>query len=89
MKYGVQLFGASKDFRKDTNEFFDRMNKVGITVIEPCILFDDADTILKKIQIGQKMAVSCGFLMYPETEDLLDSVFPTDTAPQNKKAGPR
>lgn len=48
MKYGVQLFGASKDFRKDTNEFFDRMNKAGITVIEPCILFDDAEEFKAK-----------------------------------------
>lgn len=48
MRYGVQLFGASKDFRKDTNEFFDRMNMAGITVIEPCILFDDPDEFKAK-----------------------------------------
>jgi len=41
------------------------------------ILFDDADTLLKKIQIGRSLAINTGFLMYPETEDLLDTLLPT------------
>ena len=43
------------------------------------ILFDDADTILKKIQIGRKMAISSAFLMYPETDDLLERIFSVDS----------
>jgi len=39
------------------------------------VLFDDADTIRKKIQIGREIGIKAGFLMYPETEDLLPALF--------------
>jgi len=40
------------------------------------ILFDDADTLLRKIRTGNAMGVGTGFLMYPEVEDLLPRLFP-------------
>lgn len=40
MELGVQLFGCSKEFRADTEGFFDSMKQIGYTQIEPCILFD-------------------------------------------------
>lgn len=39
------------------------------------ILFDDADTLRRKIQMGQEMGLAAGFLMYPETEDLLPALY--------------
>ena len=44
------------------------------------ILFDDADTLLKKIQIGRKLQIHSGFLMYPEVTDLLENLFPSQGA---------
>lgn len=35
------------------------------------VLFDDADTLRRKIRLGQEMGIGMGFLMYPEAEDLL------------------
>lgn len=35
------------------------------------VLFDDADTLRRKLRLGREMGVGTGFLMYPETEDLL------------------
>lgn len=39
------------------------------------ILFDDADTLRRKIQMGRDMGIQTGFLMYPETADLLPALF--------------
>lgn len=39
------------------------------------VLFDDADTLRRKIHLGQDMGISAGFLMYPETEDILPELF--------------
>ncbi len=39
------------------------------------ILFDDADTLLRKVRIGNDLGISAGFLMYPEVEDLLPGLF--------------
>ena len=39
------------------------------------VLFDDSDTIRRKVQIGQDMGIGIGFLMYPETEDILPELF--------------
>lgn len=39
------------------------------------VLFDDADTLRRKIRIGQELGISCGFFMYPEVEDLLPELF--------------
>lgn len=35
------------------------------------VLFDDADTMRRKLRLGQELGIGTGFLMYPETEDLL------------------
>ena len=40
------------------------------------VLFDDGDTLLRKIRIGASMGIGAGFLMYPETADLLGKLFP-------------
>ena len=39
------------------------------------VLFDDAGTITRKIQAGQALGIPTGFLLYPETEDLLPQLF--------------
>ena len=39
------------------------------------ILFDDADTLRRKIRMGQDLGIGAGFLMYPEVEDLLPELF--------------
>lgn len=43
MKYGVQLFGCSREFRKNTDFFFQKMKDAGLFQIEPCIIFDNPD----------------------------------------------
>ena len=35
------------------------------------ILFDDADTLRRKLRLGQDLWIGAGFFMYPEVEDLL------------------
>lgn len=40
------------------------------------VLFDDVDTLHKKLQLGKSMGVPTGLLMYPETADLLPRLFP-------------
>lgn len=39
------------------------------------VLFDDGDTLRRKIRLGQEMGIGAGFLMYPEVEDLLPELF--------------
>ena len=39
------------------------------------ILFDDADTIRRKLRLGASMGVSSAFVMYPEVEDILPGIF--------------
>ena len=39
------------------------------------ILFDDAETLRRKIRLGQELGIGAGFLMYPEVEDLLPELF--------------
>ena len=39
------------------------------------VLYDDAGTLRRKIQLGQDIGAGAGFLMYPETEDLLPELF--------------
>ncbi len=39
------------------------------------ILFDDADTLRRKMQLGQEMNLPAAFLMYPEVADLLPALF--------------
>lgn len=48
------------------------------------ILFDDADTLRRKIQLGRDIGAGAGFLMYPEVEDLLPELFG-----QRKTPGPQ
>ncbi len=35
------------------------------------VLFDDADTLRRKLRMGQDLGFTAGFLMYPEVEDIL------------------
>ena len=39
------------------------------------VLFDDAGTLRRKIQMGNELGVGTGFLMYPEVSDLLPELF--------------
>lgn len=39
------------------------------------VLFDDAGTLQRKMQLGQQLGISEGLLMYPEVADLLDSLY--------------
>lgn len=53
IKYGVQMFGCSADFRKDTEYFFSKMQEFGYTIIEPCIMFDDPEEFkAKAMELG-------------------------------------
>ncbi len=40
------------------------------------VLFDDADTIRRKIRLAEELGYEAAFLMLPETEDLLPELFP-------------
>jgi len=40
------------------------------------VLFDDADTLLRKIRTAQELGIPNGFFMYPEVSDLLPELFP-------------
>ena len=40
------------------------------------VLFDDADTLRRKLRMGQELGISAGFLMYPEVEDILPELLP-------------
>lgn len=40
------------------------------------VLFDDADTLQRKLRTGGQMGFSAAFLMYPEVRDLLPQLFP-------------
>ena len=35
------------------------------------VLFDDAGSLQRKIQLGRELGIGTGFLMYPEVQDLL------------------
>ena len=39
------------------------------------VLFDDAETLRKKIHMGRELGIHTGFMLYPETEDLLPQLF--------------
>lgn len=39
------------------------------------VLFDDADTLQRKISMGEKLGIKEGCLMYPEVADLLDYLY--------------
>ncbi len=49
--------------------------------VHPCgcelrfVLFDDAHTLRKKLQLARHMGIGTAFLMYPEAEDLLPELF--------------
>ena len=40
------------------------------------VLFDDAETLRRKIRLGRSLGCAAAFLMFPEVEDLLPSLFP-------------
>lgn len=39
------------------------------------VLFDDVDTLQRKISIGEKLGIKEGCFMYPEVADLLDALY--------------
>lgn len=39
------------------------------------VLFDDAGTLRRKMQLGQELGIATGLLMYPEVEDILPELF--------------
>lgn len=39
------------------------------------VLFDDADTLRRKMEMGQQLGISEGFVMFPETADILPQLF--------------
>lgn len=39
------------------------------------ILFDDGETISRKIRLGSELGIPDGFLLYPESQDLLPQLF--------------
>ncbi len=41
------------------------------------VLYDDAHTLREKIRLGQSMGFCAAFLMYPEVDDLLNTLFRT------------
>ncbi len=49
------------------------------------VLFDDADTLRRKIQLGRDFGLGAGFLMYPETVDLLPSLFGKNPVPHGMR----
>lgn len=44
------------------------------------VLFDDADTLLRKVRLGREKGIGLGLLMYPEVKDLLPRLFPGPSA---------
>ncbi|MEG1658751.1 MAG: hypothetical protein RR288_06780 [Oscillibacter sp.] len=40
------------------------------------VLFDDGDTLSRKLRLGTALGISAAFLMYPEVEDALPKLFP-------------
>ncbi len=49
------------------------------------VLFDDANSLRRKMRMGRDMGFSTGFLMYPEVEELLPEIFP----PRQGRSGGR
>ncbi|MBE6989271.1 MAG: hypothetical protein E7426_00805 [Ruminococcaceae bacterium] len=45
------------------------------------VLFDDADTLRRKLQLAEELGISAAFFMLPEIEDLLDALFPRRDTP--------
>ena len=39
------------------------------------VLFDDGDTLVQKLRMGQNLGAAAAFLQYPEVEDLLPKLF--------------
>ena len=39
------------------------------------VLFDDAGTLRRKMQLGQELGLTTGLVMYPEVEDILPELF--------------
>lgn len=64
-KYGLQMFGCSADFKKDTDYFFKTMSEYGYLIIEPCIIFDDAEEFKKKaLESGNQAAAALPDLLW-------------------------
>lgn len=41
------------------------------------VLFDDGDTLARKLRLGASLGAAAAFLMYPEVEDALPKLFPS------------
>lgn len=39
------------------------------------VLFDDGDTLRRKLRLGQELGITTAFLMYPEVSDILPALF--------------
>jgi len=39
------------------------------------VLFDDAETLRQKLRLGSSLGFSAAFFMWPEVEDIADSLF--------------
>ncbi len=80
MIYGVQLFGCSKEFRADSDKFFDNMKRIGLMQIEPCILFDEPEQFrLEALERGDSF-----FALLPELLWLPNEVKSFKNIIQNK-----
>lgn len=49
------------------------------------VLFDDAGSLRRKLQLGQELGFSMGFLMYPEVAELLPELFSPQQGRQNMR----
>lgn len=51
------------------------------------VLFDDGDTLQKKLQIGEQLGISTAFALYPEVEELLPRLFSKEGSSHNGRGG--
>ena len=66
IKYGVQMFGCSADFRKDTEYFFRTMREYGYSIIEPCIIFGEDEFRKNALANGNERAAALCDLVWTE-----------------------
>ncbi|MDO4458825.1 MAG: hypothetical protein Q4C42_01885 [Clostridia bacterium] len=66
IRYGLQMFGCSADFRKDTDFFFKTMKDYGYSIIEPCIIFGEDEFRANAIASGNEKAAALADLVWTE-----------------------
>ncbi len=65
IKYGLQMFGCSADFKKNPDYFFKTMKSYGYSIIEPCIIFDDAEEFKRNaLESGNQAAAALPDLLW-------------------------